>query len=217
MLKGFLDKYVLAGDPAAPATGAAAQPKLATQPFGAVPSTAPVAGGNEFITALRNAIKARQSAYTALLGAADKLANIIPDANTRLKAAFATVQGEGRGLKEVIGAIDVHVSDLEGQRLQFASALQKQKDAAIGTLQRELDGLTPSNESAAAQIKSMSEQIAQLQGLMQTNQQRATTLQGEIAAQTSNFTTSEQSFNAALTIVKAELEGQKTAVMSVLS
>jgi chromosome segregation ATPase len=215
MLKGFLDKYVLADE-----AGAAAQPPAATKPatqaFGAAPSTVQPSG-NEFVTALRNAIKARQTAYTALLGAADKLAGIIPDANTRLKAAFATVQGEGRGLKEVLGAIDIHVSDLEGQRMQFSAALQKQKDAAIGTLQRELDGLKPANDSAQQQIQSMSEQIAQLQALMQTNQQRATTLQGEIASQTTNFTISEQSFSAALTLVKSELEGQKTAVMSVLS
>ena len=155
--------------------------------------------------------------YTALLQAADKLVSIIPDPNTRLKAAFASVQGEGRGLREVIGALDVHVADLESQRMQFGQALAKQREAAVGVLQRELDGLKPANDTAAQQIQAMTAQIQQLQTLITTNTTRAAELQGQITAQTMQFTQTEQQFVSALQIVKSELDGQKAAVMSVLS
>lgn len=210
----FLNKYVLAdGQPSQPA---AAKPAQGVP--GAAQMVSPsMTANNEFVTALRNAIKGRATAFTALLQAADKLAGIIPDPNTRLKAAFATVQGEGRGLKEVVGAIEVHMSDLEGQRAQFTAAMEKQKSQALGTLQGELQGLQPANENAQRQIASMSEQIQQLQALIGKNSARAGELQGQINAEGARFSTSQQEFETALTIVKSELEGQKTAVLSTLS
>lgn len=214
MIKGFFDKYVLADDPTSPAPAPAAPAN--TAPMGAVPSTV-VNTNNEFVTALRNAIKARQTAFTALLAAADKLANIIPDPITRLKAAFATVSGEGRGIREVLGAIEVHIADLESQRMQFSRALEGQKQQAIGTLQHELDNIKPANDSAMAQIQSMTEQIGQLQQLVQNNNLRAGELQTKIATEGARFTASAQQFETALVLVKSELDGQKAAVTSTLS
>lgn len=175
-----------------------------------------VSTDNTFVAALRQAIKARASAFTNLLTAADKLSSIIPDPATRLKAAFATV-GDGRSPKEVIDAITVHISDLEGQKLQFQRALEGQRATKLGTLQAELDALKPANDNAAAQIASMTQSIQQLQQLIANNTARATELQGTITAESANFTASAQQFEMALTIVKQELEGQKTAVLSTLS
>lgn len=212
MLKGFFDKYVLAEGKEHPAPAA---PAVNTAPMGQAPSVT-VNNNNEFVTALRNAIKARQTAFTALLAAADKLAGIIPDPTTRLKAAFATVSGEGRGIREVLQAIDVHIADLESQRLQFTRAMDGQKQSAIGTLQAELDSLKPSNDSAAAQIQSMQQQIQSLQELMANNNTRAGELSAKIATEGARFTTAAQQFETALVLVKGELDGQKAAVSSTL-
>lgn len=214
MIKGFFDKYVLADDATSPAPAPAAPAN--TAPMGQAPSTV-VNSNNEFVTALRNAIKARQTAFTSLLAAADKLAGIIPDPITRLRAAFATVSGEGRGIREVLGAIEVHIADLESQRMQFTRALEGQKQQAIGTLQHELDSLKPANESALQQIQSMTEQIGQLQQLVQNNNLRAGELQTKIATEGARFTASAQQFETALVLVKSELDGQKAAVTSTLS
>ncbi len=199
----------------------AAKPSPTAQPA-AVAAAAPsnvgaaVAADNTFVAALRQAIKARSSAFTNLLAAADKLASIIPDPATRLRAAFAT-SGEGRSPKEVVDAITVHISDLEGQKLQFQRALEGQRAAKLGGLQAELDALKPANDNAAAQIASMTQSIQQLQQLIATNTARAGELQGQLSAESANFTASAQQFEVALTIVKQELEGQKTAVLSTLS
>lgn len=172
---------------------------------------------NTFIEALRKAVKGRATAFTSLLAAADKLANIIPDPNTRLKAAYATVSGEGRGLKEVIGAIDIHVADLEGQKLQFMSAVDNQRNAAIGSLESELNSIGPANQSAAQQIQAMTQQIQQLQELISKNTVRETEIKGKIAAEQARFTVSQQQFESALVLVKNELESQRAAIMSTLT
>lgn len=197
--------------PLAPAAQPQATPGQAVTPTAATP-----APNNEFIVALRQAIKARQTAFTNLLAAADKLASIIPDPATRLKAAFATV-GEGRSPREVIDAIAVHIADLEGQKLQFSRAVETQRAAAIGQLQAELDNAKTSSETAQSQIASMTQQIAQLQQLIATNTTRAGELQAQLTSESARFTTSTQQFEAALIIVKQELEGQKAAVLSTLA
>lgn len=195
-------------------------------PTGAVPlGAAPPAPGmtlasatpNPFTDALRAAIKNRPTAFTTLLVAADKLANIIPDPTTRLKAAYATVSGEGRGFREVIGAIDVHVADLEAQKMQFTQALERQRREAIGALEAELNSLPQANNTANTQIQAMTQQIQQLQELIAKNNARMAELQAAVAAETSKFTASQQQFESALVMVRGELEGQKSAVMSTLS
>jgi chromosome segregation ATPase len=177
----------------------------------------PVVSDNSFIEALRKAVKTRPTAFTSLLAAADKLANIIPDPNTRLKAAYATVSGEGRGLKEVVGAIEVHIADLEGQKLQFMSALEAQRTAALGTLESEMNSIGPANQSAAQQIQSMTQQIQQLQELIARNTNREAELKGKITAEQARFTVSQQQFESALVLVKTELESQRSAITSTLT
>jgi chromosome segregation ATPase len=190
-------------------------------PLGASTS-APSAGvmtpaQNPFADALRAAIKNRPTAFTSLLAAADKLANIIPDPTTRLKAAYATVSGEGRGLREVVGAIDVHVADLEAQKMQFMQALERQRREALGAIEAELSSLPQSNNTANAQIQAMTQQIQQLQELIVKNNARIAELQANATAESTKFTTSQQQFEAALVLVRGELEGQKSAVMSTLT
>jgi chromosome segregation ATPase len=201
-------------DPNAAKPAAPAAAPVQAAPIGQVPGL-PQAE-NTFVAALRQAIKQRSSAFTNLLAAADKLANIIPDPATRLRAAFAT-SGDGRSPREVVDAITVHISDLEGQKLQFQRALEGQRAAKLGGLQAELDALRPANDNAAAQIASMTQSIQQLQQLIATNTSRGNELQGQLATETASFTASAQQFELALATVKQELEGQKTAVLSTLS
>lgn len=211
----WLEKYVLADDPKKPKAAEATAPVQANHPLGSAPPTSIAAAPeNQFITALRTAIKGRQSAYTQLLAAADKLVTIIPDANTRLKAAYATT---GRNVVEVVQAIDVHISDLESQRMQFGAALEKTKNDALGTMQNELNGLDPSVTSMTATITSLSQQIQDLQQRIGTATARKAELSTQISLKTNEFTSSEQQFAQALTVVKGELDGQKSIVQSVLS
>jgi hypothetical protein len=172
---------------------------------------------DKYADALRTVLKSRSSAFSALLQGADKLVAIIPDPNTRLKAAYEMVKGEGRGVREIAAAIEVHASDLEAQRMQFNSAIEKEKQATLGALQAELDRLGPNSETALKQIESLTAQIQTLQQVVNQNQARHAEIGSQIAMETGRIETSKQQFDSALTLVKAELEGQKNIILTALS
>lgn len=192
---------------------APAKPAAAPTVSGSAPTARPV--DDQFVTALRNAIKARSSAFTALLATADKLSNVIPDSTMRLKAAFATL--EGRGLKEILGAIDVHAADLESQRMQFSRQAEDAMKREVGAKQAELDAIDPAIQVAQSQIEALSRQISSLNETIAQKSARKAELTTEIASETARFDTAKQQFETALTVVKGELDGQKAIIQSALA
>ena len=186
-------------------------------PLGSAPSTAAPAADDKFVQALRTAIKSRPTAFTALLTTADKLANVIPDAATRLKAAYATVAGEGRDVRSILQAIDIHAQDLESQRMQFSKQSEDAMRAAVGAKKAELDTIDPSITSAAQQVQSLQQQIQALNDTIAQKNIRKGELTGEIAQEEQRFAAAKQQFETALTIVRSELDGQKAVIQSALS
>lgn len=196
-----------------------AQPQVAA-PLGAAPAAAgaaPAPADDKFVQALRAAIKNRPTAFTALLSAADKLANIIPDANTRLKAAYATVAGEGRDVRSVLQAIEVHTADLESQRMQFNKQAEDAMRAEVGAKRAELDTIDPSISSSQQQIQALTAQITALNEAIAQKTIRKSELAAQIATEEQRFAGAKQQFETALTIVQAELNGQKAIIQSALS
>lgn len=210
-LKRFAAEHILADDGGRPVE--ASKPVATGQ--GTTFSTPATAANNEFLTALRTAIKARNTPYTSFLSQFDRL-SMIPDPATRTQAAFATIQGEGRGVRELLQAVDVHLADLESHRMQFAQALERQKTTALGALKTELDGVGPANQAAQQQIESLTQQIAALTQQIGTRQARAVELQASIATEGARFDQQAAQFDAALGIVKSELESQKTVLGTTL-
>ncbi len=170
---------------------------------------------DEFVQALRAALKARSTAFTALLNNADKLSTVIPDANMRLRAAFQML--EGRGLKEILGAIDVHSADLESQRMQFARQAEEASKSAIGSKQLELDTIDPAIQNAQQQIEMLTRNIAALNETIAQKNSRKAELTIQISEENQRFESAKQRFETALTIVKSELEGQRAIIQSALS
>lgn len=191
------------------------QSKPATQ--NQVTGAATAQTNDKFVNALKTAIKSRQTAFTALMTAAEKLTNIIPDPNTRLKAAYATIQGEGRGAKEILGAIEVHQADLESQKLSFNKQSEDALRLTIGGKQSELDSIDPSIQIAQNQIQALTQQIQTLNETIAQRTARKAELAADIANDSATFAVAKQQFETALTIVKAELDGQKAVIVSALS
>lgn len=172
---------------------------------------------NQFVEALRASIKTRQTALTALTSAAEKLTAVIPDPNMRLKAAFEMVKSDGRGVKELLEAITVHTADLESQKLQFARAMELESSRSVGNLRAMTESLSASTNAAQAQIKSFHDQIAQLTGLINENTAKVTASQNQIDVETSRLSNNSIQFDAALVMVKAELDNQRNIIQSSLS
>jgi chromosome segregation ATPase len=200
----------------APATAA-----VPTQPVRTVQVSAAgiptVVADNEFVQVLRNAIKGRQTAFTALLAAADKLAAVVPDPTQRLKAAFTMVQGDGRGVKEVLEAVEIHMADLTSQERQFDQAMERQKTTAVGIMQSELTNLQQSGPNIAQQIQQLQQQIHALNEQASRNAARSNELTAAISQEEQKLGFAKQKFATAMTIVQGELNGQKMTITSTLT
>lgn len=212
-------KGLIIEDEGKPSAGAAA-PRVVTPLGGSTQAAAAVVDpsvGNEYVELLRKAILGRASALTSLLNAADKLATVIPDPTMRIKAAYQMVKSEGRGLNELLQAIEIHASDLASQERQFAAAAEQAFNTATGALDRELGALGPSSENARSQIESLQQQIANLNTVISNNTVRQTELTGKIAEEKAHFEANKVKFATALSAVQAELQSQKTVISSTLA
>lgn len=216
-----IKNLIIEEDPSAqqPQPAAAPQVQSASAPVQSVAASASLIQPqqNEFLDVLRNMIKSRKTAFTALLEAADRLNAIIPDQNTRLKAAFATVSSEQRGLKEILGAIEMHAADLEAQKMNFGRTLEQKINESVGSMNHEKASLTNANQTANGQIQSLMDQIASLRQMISANESKIVEIDVKISSETSRFTTMQSQFDVAMTIVKQELDGQKAAVASTLT
>jgi predicted nucleic acid-binding Zn-ribbon protein len=208
-----LKSFVVEDD--APKTVAPDPLAAAARPLGT--STAAPAQNNEFVTALRAAIKARPTAFTALLQSSDKLASVIPDPSMRLKAAYEMVRGDGRGINELLQAIEIHAQDLAQQQRQFDAASERKKTEVLATTQAELTNLGTGIDSARTQIAALTSQLQSLNQLISDNTVRQGELSQKIAAEEQHFVFAKQQFAAALSLVTSELSGQKAIISSTLS
>ena len=199
-------------DPAAsPTTAPASQPTAATAISPTLTSAPSLAAGvnPEFVAAIKKAVFSKATALTALVDAADKLNNIIPDPVTRFKAAFATA-GSGRTVQQIAAAADIHLADVEGEELRFRAAV----DAKLGT---EITQLEASASSAATQIANLQRQLEETQQrIIQLTQQQAEAAALAGQKKVELHTTSEQ-FKAAAQAVRNEINSLRQTVVSSLS
>lgn len=214
---------VFVADPAAPPTQAA----QAAPPAGgaatmtpraqSVVSTVATTQPNEFVAVLQSAVKSRNTAFTSLLITADKMATIVPDPGMRLKAAFATIATDGRGANEVMAAIDIHMSDLEGQKLAFMSTLERKRSETLGQLDHDKAINIKQAKDAEQRIIALQAEIAQLQEVILVGNTAVTTIDAKMQEEASHFDTSKLRFEEAIAQVRADLENQRTAIRSSLS
>lgn len=199
---------------------AKAQPAIVPPPTAAAPA-APVTAGQatspaissenaEMIDVIRKATLGRKTAYTALLEAANKLANVIPDANTRIKAAYAMVGGEQRTAETIIGAIDIHISDVDAEQRRLAAQLETSAMAQVNKLRDQANQLTEANADRQRQIEALQKQIS--------------TTANDIAELTTTAASNQQKIDAsgaqgarAIQVVRGELESQRALLSTLLS
>lgn len=205
---------VFVDDPAAPPQ---VKPAPAVVPIANVQSPVVPQSQNEFVPVLQNAVKSRNTAFTALLNTADKMASIIPDSGMRLKAAFATIATDGRGANEVMAAIDIHMSDLEGQKLAFMSALERKRTETLGQLERDKATSAKLAKDAEQRISVLQAEITKLQETILVSGTTVTAIDAKMQEEASHFDASKLQFEQAIAQVRTDLENQRTAIRSSLT
>lgn len=213
-----LKDAVFVEDPNAPKQEAPAKTVTVTAgnvaPGQPVQMAAPV--NAEFVAAIRKAVLGRNTALTQLMAMADKLTSIIPDPNQRLKAAYATA-GDGRTVKQIVDAVDVHLSDVDGEELKFKAALEGKVRSEIAPLEQQSQLLAQQAQGAQDQITQMQQRIAELTASIGTLTQQAATASAQAVTKKQELELMASNFQLAANAVRAELQQNKNIIASALN
>lgn len=191
---------------------AAASPKPAAPGF-----TRPIPSVNqEMVEAIRKPTLARKTPYTALLEASEKMAGVIADPTQRLKAAYAMI-ADGRSVDQITKAIDVHIADVDGEKLRFKQAADKVRSSELGALQNKVQSLQTTNSSLEEEVVRLAKRIDEARQSIATNNQTLAQLSSDLSIKESEFAQREAEFDAAATLVRTELENQRRSIQSTLA
>lgn len=193
----------------------------AVQPQGVMAGISPAASyatpqvSPEFVTAIRKVVLSRNTALTQLLTAADKLTAIIPDANTRFQAAFK-MTGDGRSPKQVADAVDIHLADVDGEEARFKQAIDAKVVAEVGGAERKAQSCQAGIEANTAQVQQLQARIVELTTQIGGFQQDQAQALGEAATKRAEIEQAAAQFKMAAQVVKQELQGHKSTILSAL-
>ena len=169
------------------------------------------------LEALQKTINSRKTAYTALLEAASKLTNVIPNETQRIQAAFAMISGDGRTLNNVIQSLDVHIADLESERMRFKATSDKQVSERCGAKTLSATALRESIKASQAEIDQLTQRIGTLTAQIHENDLKAADLERQAAADESEIRTVEDRFNNTVEFAKSDLANKKQQLATVLA
>jgi len=167
------------------------------------------------VDAIRKQTFGRNTALTALIGAADQLTDIIPDPVMRLKAAQKTA-GAGRGAKEFADAVAIHLSDVDAAEMQFGQALEGKIKAEVGGLQNQANAAESQVSSMNNEIQNLQQRIAQLQQNIAEQSTKVVELRTQAATKEAELRQADVEFKAAAAHVRNELNGHKATILSTL-
>lgn len=170
------------------------------------------------LDALQKKISGRQTPYTALLENAENLKEVIPDEIMRLKAAFKTITKDGnRTIASIIQAIDLHVSDIEGERARFRATTEQQIKAKSGALRDQASQLKTQCAANEVQIAQFAAEQARLQEQMNVAQSKMLELNHQADMAEADILATSTAFDNAVEFTKTDLITKKTSLSAVLS
>ena len=181
-------------------------------------SAAPMAVGvnQDMVSAIKKVTFGRNTAFTQLLSAAEALADVIPDATMRLKAAHKTA-GAGRTGKQIADAVDVHLQDVDGEEMRFKAAVDAKASAEIGTIEAQAAVATQQIQQAQAEIQQAQQRIAELTSQIGQLTQTAATAQAQVVQKRGELEAAQAQFKLAAQAVRNELSANKAAILSTLA
>jgi len=190
-------------------------PRPATTVGSGMSFSAPTAVNQEMVAAIRKQTMGRNTALTALMNAADQLADVIPDPTMRLKAAQKTA-GAGRAAKEFADAVTIHLADVDAAEMSFGQALEGKIKSEVGGLKAQAGQAEAAVNAANNEIQSLQQRIATLQ--QQTIEQTTAlhNFNAQAASKEAELRQAEVEFKAAAAHVRNELNGHKATILSTL-
>jgi chromosome segregation ATPase len=188
-------------------------------PAPAAPQRAPSQANcacDEMATAIKKATLARKTPFTALLEASDKLAGVIADASTRLKAAYATIGNEFRSIDQISKSIDLHISDVDGEKMRFLQATQNKRALEVNGLKSKISGLEKENRDLQKEYDELQKRSSELVTSIGNNRVQIESANQEATKKEAEIAGVEQQFETAARQVKDEFDQQKKIILSTL-
>jgi len=181
-------------------------------------SAVEVSVDQEMLATLQSKIKSRTSPYVTLIEAADRLVSVLPDEPTRLKAAFAMVTGDGnRSVSSITKAIDVHLSDLEGERIRFKKTSDEQTILKSASLRDQAKNLHAQNVTNTSQIERLQADIAKLQDSIIKNTALCNDLNLQADNSEAEIKAVSAKFDRTVDFLKNDLAEKKHSLSTLLS
>lgn len=216
-LKKALEAAQIVSFDEAPAPAATATPAAAKGPAVASAKYTAPTYDQDMLTSLNKVIAARKTPYTALLEQAARLESVIHDENVRLKAAFATIAGEGqRSLEGVIQGIDIHIADIERERMSFKRNAAAQVQAKAGALRGEAARRTSATENAEQRLKQLEDERQRLVEQRSADMAAADQANRDADSAEAEVRLVEQRFDLTADHLKSNLESRRSYLGSVL-
>lgn len=166
---------------------------------------------SKVVKTIMDACMARQTDYTRFMEAVEKLASIIPDEITRMKAALVSANG-----RQVVLAIDIHMHEIGAQREQFRRTLEEQRGKAAdvladaGTKERQI-------EARKESIARMRREIEETERTIRNEEAEVSRLKTEAAAADQTIKTIEGEFNTAVATVERTFTERKALINSLIT
>lgn len=212
------EKPAAAQTPAQPQPQAMAAPAVPGQP---VQYIAPLpinsmAPDPDMIAQLRDVVAKKPSAYSAFLEQAATFESIIPDETMRLRAAIASVLKSGsRTFEQISGSIDMHIADVEGQRVLFKGVSDQRRRTEVDAPKQRADQLHNQNVQIAQQIEQRQQEIQRLQEQAAQNDTETNQLLMQSQAAEADIGSVENRFGLSVDFVKNELAAKKQLLSTV--
>lgn len=216
--KKFLGLFVEIDETAEAPAQASPAPKAAAAAGVAATAPKPQSVDQDMLATLQKKISSRSTAYVTLIEAAQRLVSVIPDEPIRLKAAFAMVSGEGnRSVASITQAIDVHIADLEGERIRFKNASDAQTNVKSAALRKQADTLTAQSEGSTGQIERLQAEIAKLQEAIANNTAQCRDLIAQADQADAEIKSVSAAFDRTVDFLKTDLAAKKVSLSAILA
>ncbi len=188
--------------------------KISSNPTASAPAGVTAGLANKLI----QTVLGRKSAYTALMDAAEPMKSIIPDEATRTKAAFAVIHAsQQRTVEQVVQAIDLHASDLEGEEMRFLQSSKEAREKGVASRQTEVFNTNSRIKSLHEEMDRANKRLADMAEELRKAEQTVVTLQTEMSAEEHKIQAVENEFRIALASAKADLDARKDRLRAWLS
>jgi chromosome segregation ATPase len=171
---------------------------------------------DEMADTIRKAALGRKTPFTALCEASDKLLNVIADAPTRMKAAYAMVGSESRSIDQISKAIDIHIADVDGEKMRFLQATRNKRAVEVDGLKSKASDLERAGKDLQKEYESLQSRSAELVSAIGTNRSQIDSTNAEVLKKESEIVSVEQQFETAVQRVKDEFGQQKKVILSTL-